>query len=119
MAFNGGSQLAISNPGDGAAISKAIVNTILGGSVGGMVAMGCYRMNFDVKCGPQGKPAFWSCLMTINGGLAGKNIIYRSNSVTRLFATRLFAIRLFETRLFATLQNISVFSTMQIMAIVC
>jgi len=71
MAFNGGSQLAISNPGDGAAVSKSIVNTILGGSVGGMVAMGVFRMNFDVRCGPGGKPAFWSCLMTINGGLAG------------------------------------------------
>jgi len=71
MAFNGGSQLAISNPGDGAAVSTAIVNTILGGSAGGMVAMGVYRINFTVKCGPAGKPAFWSCLMTINGGLAG------------------------------------------------
>jgi len=74
MAFNGGSQLSISSAGDGAAVSKAVVNTILGGSVGGMTAMAVHRCNFRFKCGShsEGKQqAFWSCLMTINGGLAG------------------------------------------------
>ena len=72
MAFNGGSQLTISNAGDGAAISTAIVNTILGGSVGGITAMAVHRCHFKVRCA-QGasKHSFWSCLMTINGGLAG------------------------------------------------
>jgi len=70
MAFNGGSQLTISNAGDGAAVSTAIVNTILGGSVGGITAMALHRIDFSFgKTTP--KQSFWSCLMTINGGLAG------------------------------------------------
>jgi len=66
MAFNGGSQLSISSPGDGAAVSKAIVNTILGGAVGGMTTMAFHKYSSGSK-----QQAFWSCLMTINGGLAG------------------------------------------------
>jgi len=74
MAFNGGSQLTISSPGDGAAIATAIVNTVLGGSVGGMVAMAVDRINFrcaKVVGDVEPATAGWSCLMTINGGLAG------------------------------------------------
>lgn len=33
LAFNGGSELTIANAGDGAAVSRAIVNTILSGNV--------------------------------------------------------------------------------------
>ena len=68
LAFNGGSQLSISNPGDGLAVSTAIMNTVLGGSSGAIVSMILYKMT-DVL---RGQDHYWSLIMTINGGLAGK-----------------------------------------------
>jgi len=61
LAFNGGSQLAISSEGDAAAVGLAIVNTILGGATGGMSVL---FINYKIN----GK---WSYLQTLNGALAG------------------------------------------------
>lgn len=61
FAFNGGSQLAISNTGDGNAVSLAMVNTILSGSVAAFSTLLLGRIR-----GPH-----WSLLQTINGALAG------------------------------------------------
>ncbi|XP_077994370.1 putative ammonium transporter 1 [Glandiceps talaboti] len=63
FAFNGGSQASISQPGDGIAVAKSIVNTIISGSSGALVALTIKRMGFS---GEQ-----WSLLTTINGALAG------------------------------------------------
>ena len=62
-AFNGGSQAAISGIGDGVAVTTAVVNTILSGSGGALVAMVIKRLGF------QGH--HWSLLTAINGGLTG------------------------------------------------
>jgi len=61
LAFNGGSQLTISNPGDTEAVGLAIVNTILGGSAGGIMAM-IWNYVEHKK---------WSYLVTLNGALTG------------------------------------------------
>jgi len=61
LAFNGGSQLSISNEGDAEAVGIAIVNTILGGSAGGITAL---LLSFFEN----GK---WSYLITLNGALTG------------------------------------------------
>jgi len=61
LAFNGGSQLAISNEGDAAVVGLAIANTILGGATGGMSVL---FINYKIN----GK---WSYLQTLNGALAG------------------------------------------------
>uniref|UniRef100_A0A1I8GPP1 Ammonium transporter n=2 Tax=Macrostomum lignano TaxID=282301 RepID=A0A1I8GPP1_9PLAT len=61
FAFNGGSQLSISNSGDGSVVAIAMVNTILSGSVAAFVTLLLGRIR-----GPH-----WSLLQTINGGLAG------------------------------------------------
>jgi len=61
LAFNGGSQLTISNEGDAEAVGLAIVNTILGGSAGGIVALILSYIE-------QKK---WSYLVTLNGALTG------------------------------------------------
>ena len=62
LAFNGGSQGSISNPGDGDVVALAIVNTILGASTGGLAVLFINKFMFK-------KP--WSFLMTLNGALAG------------------------------------------------
>lgn len=64
LAFNGGSQLAISNLGDGAAVSISVVNTIISGSFAAFSSLIINR-----------SPLFgygnWSLLVTINGALTG------------------------------------------------
>ena len=62
LAFNGGSQLAISKPGDVETVGLAIVNTIIGGSGGGLAVL-FYNKLFGGKK--------WSYLLTLNGALAG------------------------------------------------
>ncbi|CAH1799717.1 unnamed protein product [Owenia fusiformis] len=61
FAFNGGSNLAISKPGDADVVSIAVLNTINGGSFGCMVVLISTRLY-------TGK---WSLLSAINGCLAG------------------------------------------------
>ena len=43
FAFNGGSQFTISNEGDGVAVARAIVNTIISGSAAGVTTMLLHR----------------------------------------------------------------------------
>ena len=62
LAFNGGSQTTISNPGDGGVVALAIVNTILGASTGGITVLFINKLLFKQP---------WSFLMTLNGALAG------------------------------------------------
>ncbi|XP_069131932.1 putative ammonium transporter 1 isoform X2 [Argopecten irradians] len=64
LAFNGGSQLAISNPGDGEAVALSIVNTIISAS---FAAFGSLLINRILP----GLGNSWSLLVTINGALAG------------------------------------------------
>jgi len=61
LAFNGGSQLSITNEGDSAAVGIVIVNTIIGGCSGGLVAM--FITWFQTRK--------WSYLITLNGCLTG------------------------------------------------
>ena len=63
LAFNGGSQLAISNEGDAEAVGLAIVNTIIGGCGGGITVLILWHYNVV--------PHVWSYLMTLNGALTG------------------------------------------------
>lgn len=67
LAFNGGSQLSITNSGDGVAVAVAIMNTILGGSSGAIVSMVAYKTTDAIR----GQDHYWSLITTINGGLAG------------------------------------------------
>jgi len=62
LAFNGGSQASISQPGDGGVVGLAIVNTVLGACSGGLSVL--FFNRFIMK-----NP--WSFLMTLNGALAG------------------------------------------------
>lgn len=62
LAFNGGSQGSISNPGDAATVARAVVNTIISGCCGGLSVLLAYRA---------GGTSTWSFLMTLNGALAG------------------------------------------------
>ena len=62
LAFNGGSQLAISNPGDVETVGLAIVNTIIGGCSGGLGVLLINRFVLGQK---------WSYLMSLNGALTG------------------------------------------------
>ena len=62
LAFNGGSQLAISNPGDVDTVGLAIVNTIIGGCAGGLGVLLINRFILGQK---------WSYLMSLNGALTG------------------------------------------------
>ena len=64
LAFNGGSQITISNDGDGAAVSRAVVNTVISGSFAAFSSMLINRINFFGS-------ARWSLLITINGALTG------------------------------------------------
>ncbi|CAG5124573.1 unnamed protein product, partial [Candidula unifasciata] len=63
MAFNGGSQLSITNPGDGEAVSLSIVNTVLSASAAG------YTSVFIRRAGILGRN--WSLIYTVNGAIAG------------------------------------------------
>ncbi|KAJ8023646.1 Ammonium transporter 1 member 2 [Holothuria leucospilota] len=63
FAFNGGSQAAISNEGDGVVVAIAIVNTIISGSAAALVALALGKFLFRTKK--------WSLLTSINGGLTG------------------------------------------------
>lgn len=65
LAFNGGSQANISAEGDGAVVGLAIVNTILGGSLGGLSVL------FLSKFLWPGSNGTWSFLLTLNGALTG------------------------------------------------
>jgi len=62
LAFNGGSQLAITNKGDAEVVGLAIVNTIMGGCSGGLTVLFSIKLIFGRK---------WSYLMTLNGALTG------------------------------------------------
>ena len=59
-------QLSISNKGDPEVVGIAIVNTILGGSAGGIAAL---ILSFFEN----GK---WSYLITLNGALTGTYLLY-------------------------------------------
>ena len=61
LGFNGGSQLHISQPGDGPTVALAFMNTCLAGAFGLIVACGLKK--FESKK--------WSLLASVNGGLAG------------------------------------------------
>ncbi|KAK4291048.1 hypothetical protein Pmani_036096 [Petrolisthes manimaculis] len=65
LAFNGGSQASISQPGDAGAVARAIVNTVISGSFGGITSLIIYRTGV---CGVSNT---WSFLMALNGALAG------------------------------------------------
>jgi len=62
FAFNGGSQGSISNPGDGAIVGLAIVNTVLGACSGGLTVLFFNRLILNQT---------WSFLFTLNGALTG------------------------------------------------
>lgn len=63
FAFNGGSQAAISSPGDGIAIAISIVNTVAAATGGGFVVLLLNKTPLG-----DGK---WSMLSTVNGCLTG------------------------------------------------
>ncbi|WAR02373.1 AMT1-like protein [Mya arenaria] len=73
LAFNGGSQLAISNEGDGAAVSLAVVNTIISAS---FAAFSSLVINRSPLFGNKS----WSLLITINGALTGMALFLVSPS---------------------------------------
>lgn len=64
LAFNGGSQLSISNPEDPEIVGLAIVNTIIGGSSGGLSVLFTARFVTHDRYR-------WSYLLTLNGALTG------------------------------------------------
>ena len=75
MAFNGGSAIDNTTMRDGTGVASSIVNTVLGGAAGGitsMLAYKCKRRHIMVEVSPQGHVTHWSCIMTINGAIAGK-----------------------------------------------
>ncbi|XP_012937656.1 putative ammonium transporter 1 [Aplysia californica] len=76
MAFNGGSQLSISNPGDGAVVSLAIVNTVISGSMAAFLTLALHRTRL---LGTRK----WSLLITLNGALAGMVAICAGCNVIR------------------------------------
>ena len=59
-------QLSITNEGDSAAVGIVIVNTIIGGCSGGLVAM--FITWFQTRK--------WSYLITLNGCLTGTHILH-------------------------------------------
>ncbi|KAK3101388.1 hypothetical protein FSP39_003194 [Pinctada imbricata] len=63
LAFNGGSQLSITNKGDGAAVALSVVNTIISASFAAFGSLIINRLNF--------LGSSWSLLATINGALTG------------------------------------------------
>ena len=68
LAFNGGSQLWITSPNDDQAASIAVMSTILGGATSAIVTMILCKATGAIRK----QDHYWSLLMTINGGLAGK-----------------------------------------------
>ena len=74
LAFNGGSQLAIANPGDGLAVSIAVMNTVLGGATSAMITMILHKVTDAIR----GQDHYWSLIMTMNGGLAGELRLFMS-----------------------------------------
>ncbi|XP_034252302.1 putative ammonium transporter 1 [Thrips palmi] len=64
LGFNGGSQGSISAPGDGAAVAKAVVNTVLSGAGGALCGL------FAVRLGAVNNPA-WGFAVPTNAMLAG------------------------------------------------
>lgn len=64
LAFNGGSQTAIQNEGDGAAISLAVVNTVISASFAAFSSLFINKIKLFGN-------ASWSLLITINGALTG------------------------------------------------
>ncbi|XP_078577341.1 putative ammonium transporter 1 [Branchiostoma floridae x Branchiostoma japonicum] len=64
LAFNGGSQASISGAGDGQIVSIAMVNTLVSGAAGGLVAMMVKRSGLLGGVN-------WSLLTSINGALSG------------------------------------------------
>ena len=68
MGFNGGSELSISEPGDGAVVALAIMNSVIGGASAAITAMLVFKFVDYVR----GESHYWSLLWAINGGLAGK-----------------------------------------------
>lgn len=63
LAFNGGSQLTISNSGDGEALARAVVNTVISGSFAAFMSLILNRLRVFGNT--------WSLLVTINGALTG------------------------------------------------
>jgi Amt family ammonium transporter len=63
LAFNGGSQQTISQPGDGEAISVSMVNTIISAGMAGYTSLLINRV------GIRGRT--WNLINTVNGALAG------------------------------------------------
>ncbi|XP_052799000.1 putative ammonium transporter 1 [Mya arenaria] len=64
LAFNGGSLGTISNPGDGAIVSRVIVNTIIAASFAAFSSL------FVARWTPIGS-RHWSLMATLNGALTG------------------------------------------------
>nr|AOG19173.1 AMT-like ammonia transporter [Eurythoe complanata] len=102
FAFNGGSQASISASGDGVAIARSIVNTIISGSAAALTAMCVKKLALCVGgCGAClcdcGRTR-WSLLVTINGALtgmvtacAGCNVMYTwAAAVTGIVAGMIF-----------------------------
>ncbi|BFZ05255.1 hypothetical protein BsWGS_08293 [Bradybaena similaris] len=75
MAFNGGSVMAVSNPGDGAAMSLSIVNTMISAGCAGYSSMFVRKLIF-----PNHK---WSVFNTVNGAVCGMVAICASCNVVR------------------------------------
>ena len=68
MAFNGGSQASISKPGDGEAIGRAILATLVACGTGGSTVLLLYKLVIGGS---------WSLSQIINGCLAGMcDLIY-------------------------------------------
>lgn len=67
FAFNGGSQGAISSPGDGIVVAKACVNTIISGSFAAFMGLIMNRIIGGCVYGD----AKWSLLTTVNASLCG------------------------------------------------
>ena len=64
LGFNASSQLSIIRPGDGASITYAAFNTLLGGSGGALSALMINRFLPYWGC-------YWSYITMVNGALAG------------------------------------------------
>lgn len=67
MAFNGGSELSITQPGDGEEVANAVMNTVVGGASAAVTAMLVFKLTDYMR----GEQHYWSLLWAINGGLAG------------------------------------------------
>ena len=67
MAFNGGSELSITHPGDGEIVANAVMNSIIGGASAAVTAMIVFKLTDYMR----GEKHYWSLLWAINGGLAG------------------------------------------------